>query len=101
MNNDTDIQTWLELEQNAPPAIIVPFVSSAKPRQLDYRIRAHVTSGAGQSRISQGGTVQVPANAPTPLARLSLQYSLQGNCNIDIELEENGVNLGVKRFKCP
>lgn len=101
MNIDADIQTWLELEENAPPAIIIPFVSSAAPRRLEYRIRTRISGNSGQSRISQGGTVQLSANIPTALSRLSLRYSEQDDCNIDIELAENGIKLAKRQFKCP
>jgi hypothetical protein len=100
MNVDSDIQTWLEVQHHTPPAIVA-FVKSYASRRLDYKIQASVVGIRGESRITQGGSVETSAHSPTVISRISLHYSKQDICSIDIRLSENGKEKAHERFKCP
>ncbi|MFW7342697.1 curli-like amyloid fiber formation chaperone CsgH [Pollutimonas sp. H1-120] len=101
MNADADIQVWLETMARTQPVVIIPYVQSTENKTLGYRLRAVKDGPGGRSVLGQGGTLQVPADTPTALGRMSLNYSARDACSIDLTLNENGEAQRNYHFACP
>lgn len=101
MVGDADISVWLDASAGERPGVVVPYVQSSQPRALQYRLRVVQHSGGGSSTINQGGAVRVAAEQPTPLGRIVVDSTPQGQCRIELILIEDGRALRADSFACP
>ncbi|HLU18738.1 MAG TPA: curli-like amyloid fiber formation chaperone CsgH [Pusillimonas sp.] len=99
MNADIDLQAWLETQNATRPEVIIPYVQSNHDTSVRYLLRTTVAHERGNSRISQGGVLSVPADTAVALPRLAVS-SPNGECRIELVLTER---MGVERryeFDC-
>lgn len=85
MNADTNLQVWLETQAHSRPPVIVPYVQSSHHANLRYLLRTIVSHNGGSSRVSQGGALEVPADTPVALPRLTIS-PVNGECRIELVL---------------
>lgn len=98
---DANLQVWLDTQANTRQALVVPYVRSVKDMQISYHMEVVQRGGGSTSRISQQGKVSAPAAQPVSLGRVTLGVQKNGECSIELVLQENGAELGVYRFDCP
>jgi hypothetical protein len=98
---DADLQVWLDAQPQAQQIVMVPYVKSVKDIQMSYQVDLVQKSGAGTSRVSQKGKVNVTASQPAALGRVTVGIQKEGECRIEIALNENNTELGTYRFDCP
>jgi hypothetical protein len=98
---DTDLQVWLDAQPNAGQTVMIPYVKSAKDLQMSFRMDVIQHSGAGTSRISQQGRVNAPAEQPTALGRVALGAQTDGECRVELTLNDGAKELGAYHFDCP
>lgn len=101
MNANVDLQVWLETNADTRPSIVTPYVQSAEDAHIHYRLYAIKKGKSGMSSVSQSGTVNVPAQKPTPLSRMSLSMGQTDACQIELILAKGGVPAGTYHFDCP
>lgn len=101
MTADADIQIWLETLAHVQPSVIVPYVSSSTDRTLSYQLHTLNQGPQGRSEMSQGGMVNVTANVPVALSRMSLSRTKNDQCKIDVVLSEKGHADRAYHFDCP
>lgn len=99
MNIDTDLQAWLETQNHTRPGVIVPYVQSSHPTHLRYLLRTTVTHSGGNSRISQGGALELPAHTAVALPRLAVSQP-GGDCRIELVLTEKAGSETRYEFDC-
>lgn len=97
---DHTIQAWLETD-NARGNLITPYVRSAEPRTLQYRVQANKEGAGGRSQISQSGTVTIEVNQPKALGSIGLSVSASDTCRIQLTLADAGVVIATYDFPCP
>lgn len=85
MNADVDLQAWLETQAATHPEVIIPYVQSSRATELRYLLRTTVSHQGGNSRISQGGVLSVPAQTAVALPRLAVSRP-DGECHIELVL---------------
>jgi len=100
MHADADIQVWLDTQLGAQQALIVPYVRSASDAQLQYRIALIQHAGGGTSRINQQGRVALTAGQPASLPRLAVNPAGDGTCRLQVELQDDGKEIGTFDFDC-
>ena len=99
MNADIDLQAWLETQTATRPEIIIPYVQSRHATSLRYLLRTTVSHQGGNSRISQGGVLTLPAETAVALPRLAVDHS-NGECHIELVLTEKTGNETRYQFDC-
>ncbi len=97
---DTDLQVWLDAAQERP-AVIIPYVRSGRDDSLEYSLQVLRKSASGTSRISQRGSLDVKADVPKALSRLSLSGTPSTECRIELTLTANGHHDRHYVFECP
>lgn len=98
---DASLHVWLDTQANMGQTLLVPYVKSVTERQISFRLDVIQRGGSGTSRISQQGLVKAAAEAPTSLGRVALGAQNNAQCSIELQLKENGHELGVYHFECP
>ncbi|GAB2906564.1 hypothetical protein LSG25_01745 [Paralcaligenes sp. KSB-10] len=98
---DANLHVWLEANTNARPGIVTPYVESSESARIHYSLSAIKDGRSGSSRISQSGTVTVPAKKPTALSQLSLGAGKHDACRIELILTKGGMPAGTYHFDCP
>ncbi len=101
MNVDSDMQVWLDTVERARAGMVIPYVVSDQPRQLRYRVKAVQEGGGGRSVIGQAGEVQLSADVPVALSRLSVSRRPGDHCEIEVILTERGKQERRYLFECP
>jgi hypothetical protein len=101
MNADADIQVWLETMARTQAVVIIPYVQSTENKTLGYTLKAVKDGPSGRSVLGQGGTLQVAADVPTALGRVSMNYGKLDACSIDLTLNVNGEVQKNYHFACP
>ncbi|WP_292931387.1 curli-like amyloid fiber formation chaperone CsgH [Noviherbaspirillum sp.] len=101
MAADANLQVWLDTQANMGQTLLVPYVKTVTDRQINFRLDVIQRGSGGTSRISQQGLVKAMAKAPTSLGRVALGVQGNSECSIELELKENGAELGVYHFDCP
>jgi hypothetical protein len=101
MAADLNLQVWLDSGTGAQTGMIVPYVQSPDSRVIGYQLQAIKQGASGTSRITQSGTVELPADRPTALTQFSLSLGADDQCRIELLLFSQGVQAGVYRFACP
>ncbi|WP_397473309.1 curli-like amyloid fiber formation chaperone CsgH [Pusillimonas sp.] len=99
MNADIDLQAWLETQSATRPEVIVPYVQSSHATSLRYLLRTTVSHQGGNSRISQGGVLSVPAHTAVALPRLAVTQP-DGECHIELVLTETSGGETRYEFDC-
>jgi hypothetical protein len=98
---DADLQVWLDSQPNAGQLLMVPYVKTTREMQLTYQLKLIQNSKSGNSSIRQGGTLAVRAESATPLSRVAITPSKEGECRIEVTLREGAQVLGNYSFDCP
>lgn len=99
MNADIDLQAWLETQSATRPEVIVPYVQSSQATSLRYLLRTTVSGQGGNSRVSQGGILSVPAHTAVALPKLAVSQS-NGECRIELVLTERSGGETRYEFDC-
>ncbi|HJV84716.1 MAG TPA: curli-like amyloid fiber formation chaperone CsgH [Noviherbaspirillum sp.] len=97
---DANLQVWLDTQANVGQTLLVPYVKSVTERQISFRLDVIQRGGSGTSRVSQHGVVKAAAEAPTSLGRVALGVQKNAQCSIELQLKEDGRDLGVYHFEC-
>lgn len=98
---DLNLQVWLDAQSTPTQTLVIPYLQSPRELQLQYRLHLVRHGAAGNSDIAQGGAVRLLANQPTALSRLSFDANAAADCNIDLQLQQEGQTVGVYHFDCP
>lgn len=99
MNADIDLQAWLETQSSTRPEVIVPYVQSNHDTSVRYLLRTTLVHEGGNSRISQGGVLQVPADTAVALPRLAVSSGI-ADCRIELVLTERTGSERRYEFAC-
>ena len=97
---DDNIQVWLETDARKG-SLITPYVQSAQPRTLQYRVRATKEGPSGRSEVSQSGKVQIENAEPVALGRFAISSAATDQCRIELSLLEGGELLATYVLPCP
>lgn len=99
MNAHADLNVWFETSAQVQPAVVVPYVQSPRNTTLQYLLRTLVISQAGQSRVSQGGALSVPADTAVALPTLHIVTAPE-KCWIELVLSEQTGHDQRYEFDC-
>jgi len=99
MNADIDLQAWLETQNSSRPEVIIPYVQSNQDTSVRYLLRTIVVHSGGNSRVSQGGVLRVPADTAVALPRLAVSAP-SGDCRIELVLTERMGGERRYEFDC-
>jgi Thin aggregative fimbriae synthesis protein len=97
------LQVWVETRPSgAGTTILLPYVKSIQATQVRFSMTAATQGRGGNSHVSQQGTINVPANEATLLARVTLGLRPQDDCRIELVLDDPVAltQLGRYSFKC-
>lgn len=101
MDNDINLQVWLEATTAAQASVIVPYVRSVQEGELTYAIKMVQERANGRSSIGQSGQLYLQAETPTALSRLAIRQVPQENCQINIVLTRPAQPPRRFDFECP
>ena len=101
MDNDINLQVWLETTTVAQASVIVPYVRSVQEGELTYAIKMVQERANGRSSIGQSGQLYLQAETPTALSRLAISQVPQENCQINIVLTRPALPPRRFDFECP
>src|SRR5690625_1007047 len=101
MDNDINLQVWLETTTVAQASVIVPYVRSVQEGELTYAIKMVQERANGRSSIGQSGQLYLQAETPTALSRLAIRQVPQENCQINIGLTRPALPPRRFDFECP
>lgn len=101
MDNDINLQVWLEATTAAQASVIVPYVRSVQEGELTYAIKMVQERANGRSSIGQSGQLYLQAETPTALSRLAIRQVPQENCQINIVLTRPALPPRRFDFECP
>ena len=84
------LQVWLETQLNeAGQTVMRPYVKTFQPIQVFTRVSVMTTKGAaGNARVSQQASLEVPVGQPTLLTRLTLGLATHDECRMDLVLND-------------
>ena len=97
---DGNIQVWLETDHKRG-SLVTPYVQSAEPRTLQYRVRATKEGSAGRSELTQSGRVKIESAQPVALGKFSMSVGSADKCRIELSLLEDGALLATYILPCP
>ena len=97
---DDNIQVWLETDSTRGK-LITPYIQSAQPRTLQYRVQASKEGTSGRSQISQSGTVTMEGDQPKALGTIGMSVSASDTCRIELSLTEAGELIATYVLPCP
>lgn len=100
MAMDANMQVWLDTQHNVGQILVIPYVKTIKDGLVDYRMNVLQKGAAGTSRITQEGRVNAVASQPTPLARFALTRQKNGECHLELTLQEAAGNSQTYQFDC-
>jgi hypothetical protein len=97
---DTDLQVWLDMHASAAQTVIVPYVRSARDAHIAYRMEVIQSKGGSMARISQNGVINATAAIDTPLTRIALSVPKEGECRVELTVNEEGKDADIYHFDC-
>lgn len=97
---DADLQVWLDSQPIAGQLVMIAYVKTARDMQVTFRLKMLQTSESGSSSVSQDGMVRVSAASATPLSRVAITRSKEGECQLEVTLREGEQVLGNYSFDC-
>lgn len=100
MTGDADIQLWLETQAQTRPALIVPYVRSNSPTEIQYSIGFDSQGSSGRSRMSQGGTLILDGGQAKALGQLAVNLDGVKDCWLKIALAQYGRPKTTYDFSC-
>jgi hypothetical protein len=98
---DMHPQIWLEPVPGTVPAMVVVLVLTDHEARMTYHMEVVNNGKSGFSKISQSGTVNALANAPTPLTKVAMSSQPADDCNVVVFMREGNADRGTFRFNCP
>lgn len=101
MDNDIDLQVWLEATTAAQTSVIVPHVRSDKAGPLQYAIRTVQESRGNRSTIGQSGQIYIQADITATLSKLVIRRHNGDTCQVNITLDGPDNERHEFDFKCP
>jgi Thin aggregative fimbriae synthesis protein len=100
---EASVQVWVESQPDrAGPTVLLPYVKSRQTLQLHYSLNVAMQGVGGNSRVSQQGTINAPANEATLLTRATIGLRPQGDCRIELVLDDavSQAEIGRYSFDC-
>jgi Thin aggregative fimbriae synthesis protein len=97
------IQVWVETQPDgAGPTLLLPYVKSLQTMQLHYSLDVARKGVGGNSHVSQQGTINALANEATLLGRVTIGLKPQGDCRIELVLDDavSLAQIGRYSFDC-
>ena len=101
--SEAGIQVWVETQPDgAGPTVLLPYVKSLQTMQLQYSLNVARQGVGGNSRVSQQGTINALANQATQLTRVTIGLRPQGDCRIELVLDDavSSTRIGRYSFDC-
>lgn len=101
MISDAAIEAWLDTNSHVRPSIVTPYVQSPVDMTLQYRLHVRREGRSGKSTITQGGTVNAPAQTPAALGNFAISVAQDDQCTVTLTLSDAGLKVGEYQFDCP
>lgn len=87
---DANLQVWFDINTHQGQTLVVPYVKAEHAAMLHYELKVRNSGKAGNSMISQDGTVSVSAEQAKAMSSIKVTPNRDGKCEIDLILREDG-----------
>lgn len=95
-----DYQIWMERLHEANQLQLAPMIRTVQSEKLHYRINVQRVAGTNSAVTRQTGTVVTTAGNDTRMTQINLSYHKGEQCEIELNIEQEGTVLGQHHFKC-
>lgn len=98
---DSNLQFWLDTQQQAAETQVVVYARSTRDTELGYHLEVVRHGRNGQSSVRQGGQRILVAGQALALSRLAINIQAGDDCRIELTTREGEAAPIVHRFDCP